>query len=277
MKFKKKAFFLTVLLSHLFFTSLPAQEPQKRPEGSNLCLTLFEFLSANNFKPQAQPLLSYNQNDFPYNIYIENIGTKLQSEESKNVLFVFEMQGAFLKKETIREFITFLKNTKLPYNPTILFAYGEAPVFTKQGMIYGSDVFLENYYFEDDFTAVFFNLAAEKTKITASSNQIIAPGNLIKNCLNAFLKNKLPLTNSLIFLSQLYTLSFQKDRNLDLFFERDIPAIKLDFKTGIDEKTLSSTLKDIAGSIDSFNWDQHFILYNFWGSFHILTEKNILS
>ena len=277
MKFQKKAFFLTLLLSHIFFTSLSAQEPQKRPEGSNLCLSLFEFLSANNFKPQAQPLLSYNQNDFPYNIYIENIGNNSQSEKTKNVLFVFEMQGAFLKKETVKEFITFLKNTKLPYNPTLLFAYGENPLFTKQGMIYGTDVFLENYYFEDDFTAVFFNLAAEKTKITASSNQIIAPGKLIKNCLNAFLKNKLPLTNSLILLSQLYTLSIQHDRNLDLFFERDIPAIKLDFKSGLDEKTLSSTLKEIAGSIDSFNWDQHFILYNLWGSFHILTEKNILS
>jgi len=178
MKFQKKAFFLTLLLSHIFFTSLSAQEPQKRPEGSNLCLSLFEFLSANNFKPQAQPLLSYNQNDFPYNIYIENIGNNSQSEKTKNVLFVFEMQGAFLKKETVKEFITFLKNTKLLYNPTLLFAYGENPLFTKQGMIYGTDVFLENYYFEDDFTAVFFNLAAEKTKITASSNQII--GRLVR-------------------------------------------------------------------------------------------------
>ena len=131
MKFQKKAFILTLLLSHIFFTSLSAQEPQKRPEGSNLCLSLFEFLSANNFKPQAQPLLSYNQNDFPYNIYIENIGNNSQSEKTKNVLFVFEMQGAFLKKETVKEFITFLKNTKLPYNPTLLFAYGENPLFNQ--------------------------------------------------------------------------------------------------------------------------------------------------
>ncbi|WP_027727386.1 hypothetical protein [Treponema sp. C6A8] len=277
MKFKKTAFFLTLLLSHLFFTNLSAQELQKTPTGSHLCLSFFEFLSDNNFKPQAQPLLNYNQNDFPYNIYIENIGRYSNSENLENVLFVFEMQSAYEKREIIRQFINYLKITDLTCNPTILFAYGEVPKFEKPGMIYGTDVFLDDFYFEDDFTAVLIDLDSPKTKISSSSNQIIAPGNLIKNCLNAFLKNKLPVTNRFIFLSQLYRLSFQQDRRLDSFFEKDIPAIKIDFDSQLDQKIILSTLTDMVKDFSNFNWDQHFILYNLFGSFHILTEKHILT
>ena len=260
---------------------LSAQESQKTveklPKGINLCHTLFDYLSNNNFNPREQSLIKSNQNDFPYNIYIENIGKNSSNNDKNNVLFIFEMESAFAKKEVLKRFLDYLKNTENDFNATILFAYGEAPKFTKQGMIYGTQIYLDDYYFEDEFTALFINLNCEKSKITSSSNRMIAPGQLVKGCLNAFLKNHLPVTNRFIFLSQLYTLSFHKDRILDTFFMREIPAIKIEFDGSLKNETVFSTLYDISSSINDSNWDQHFILYNLFGSFQILTEKSILT
>ena len=92
MKIKNAVCSLLMALSLSCSIKLSAQESQKTieklPKGITLCHTLFDYLSNNNFNPREQSLIKSNQNEFPYNIYIENIGKTSPKNDKNNVLFI---------------------------------------------------------------------------------------------------------------------------------------------------------------------------------------------
>lgn len=268
-----KAFFIflfSVFLNLNFYS-------QGAPKGSALCQNVFDFLKKEKFNPKTQSLLNSGSNNFPYNIYLE-----FRNDETflSNLLVVFEMDRVLSNKELIKNYLNFIEASLYDCNTTVLFAYGENQILTQNIKLYGADIFIDSFYTNENYTALYIELDEEKNQILVSSNHNISPGDLIKTSYNSYIKNKLPIKHTLTCLSQLYYMASSSERNLQTFFENGIPAIKLCFSKNTPPEKIQNVLQEIT--VQTYennywdNWEQHFILIELFSQYHILNEKTIL-
>ena len=265
-----------------------------QPKGRELCQKSLDFLKTRNFSPKIQNIFTISQNNFPYNIYLEfNQKEKLQVDSdnlSKNILLVFPLEEAFSNREGIADFLKYVEfsSKSLNLTTTVLFSYGDTQKtfideeISKISPVYGSESFIENYYSQSDYTAVYVNLNQPQNDISAASSKTVSPGRLLQLSLNAFLQKEIDFNYKKILLSQIYSLSIKKDRILNIFFSREIPAIRLSFGQEEDNEKI---IKSLTCIYDAFslrpdftqNWEQHFILIRGFSRYHLISEKEILS
>ena len=265
-----------------------------QPKGKDLCQSTFDFLKSKKLSPKVQNIFISSQNNFPYNIYLEfNQKEKGQAESeaaSKSILFIFPMEDAFSKKEMTAEFLEYLNfaSKSLNLKATVLFSYGDRQQnFIKEetakiAPVYGCESFIENYFSQSDYTAVYIDMNQLQSDISSASANKVSPGKLLQLTLNAFLQKGIDYRYSSIFLSQIYSLSLKNDRILNLFFSREIPAIRIAFGSEQEDdkilKTLTSMYDALSLKADfTQNWDQHFILIKTFSRYQLISEKQILS
>ena len=268
-----RAFFILLFSTTL---NLPLVS-ESSPKGIELCQKVFDFLKEEHFQPKTQSLLNSGSNNFPYNIYLE---FSSEQESLSNFLVVFEMDCILSKKNLIRQYLDFIQDSQYDCNTTVLFAYGENQKLEGGIQLYGTELFIDNFYTNENYTAIYIELEEEKNQIVVNSGRNISPGNLIRESYNAFIKNKLPIKHDLAYLSQLYFVADAEERNLQTFFENGIPAIKLSFDKNTDQENVLNVLEQISTQVfenDYWdNWEQHFILVNLFSQYRILNEKTIL-
>ena len=268
-----KAFFI-LLFSVTLNLPLVSESTAK---GSELCQKVFDFLENEGFSPKTQSLLNSGNNEFPYNVYIEFTNSQ---ESLSNLLVVFEMDSVLSKKELVKNYLNFISESQYDCNTTVLFAYGENQNLIQKIQIYGTELFIDNFYTNENYTALYIELEEEKNQLVVNSGQNISPGSLIKEAYNSYIRNKLPIKHNLVYLSQLYFVADAEERNLQAFFENGIPAIKLCFAKDSPQESVENVLKEI--SIQAFEndywdkWEQHFILFNLFSQYRILNEITIL-
>lgn len=247
------------------------------PKGTELCQQVFDFLDSEGFYPRTQSLLSSQNNDFPYNIYID---FKSEKAQNSNLLVVFEMEDVLQNKELLKAYLIFLENTTEGSNTTVLFAYGENNSLSQNVKTYGTEIFIDNLFTNEKYTALYIKLSDKLNHIEVSSNKQISPGRLIKASYNSYLKHKLPIKHNFTCLSQLYLVANPTDRNLQTLFGYGIPAIKLCFAKDSPKSAVKGILEEVSENVFKSrywdSWEQHFILVNVFNQYKILNEPTIL-
>ena len=269
---------LCYILIFLFCTLANAQN--KEPSGIELCGQVHNFLKKNGFSPVSQSLVVSGENAFPYNIIVTFPSEQKASPE--NLLLVFFQEDVPLHQDAIKEALKRVREAKLPFNVTALFAYGEKQKLEKADMIYGTSIYLESLNTNLSYTAAIFEFGARENEIETTSNGLSSPPQLIQNAMNLYTDYEIDENLPPFILSQLSSFNFISSRILGGFFEYDIPAIKLSLKD-IEEKNKGETAANIiTGFIQSFsktiddNWDHHFLIFKLFGSYHIISEIIIL-
>lgn len=271
MKVIKKALFYAIftLLSHTLFAQ------------TSLCNSVYNFIKLNGCKPVTQSLVSTGTNSFPYNISAEFPGKHIAQNDyfftQSNLYLLFNQDDIDENKEVISGLIEYLKTTEFPFNVNLVFVYGEKQPVEKEGIIYGSQTFLSSLNTNEDSTVIVINLNEKESSIVATSSGKTAPSWLIKNEHDLFKKEKLSHGLPIYYISQLYSYTFKKDRQLDSFFSYEIPAIILNFSQEIEDKTVVADV--LKNSIDLFSktknktWEQHFLMISLLGHYFTLSES----
>lgn len=250
----------------------------------SLCNEVYNFLKANKLSPTTQQLVSSASNQFPYNIQVDFETKKLPANSyfytPKNLYLVFFQEEVLENKEIFTSLAEFINQKDFGFNISFLFLYGENQLVTKDGMIYGSDIFLKNINTNEDSTAIIVNLQSKSSSILSNSSGISSPSWLIKNEHDIFHENKVPSKLPFYYISQLYKYKFNHNHQLDSFFKAGLPSIVLNFSS---TQTISTQIiKILEDSISAFSlqenriWDQHFLMISIMGSYFLLSEETIV-
>lgn len=272
MKALKKALFFAIFsfFSHTVFAQV------------SLCNSVYTFLKKNGCKPSTQSLVSTGTNSFPYNISAEFTGKHISEDEyflnQPNLFILFNQEDEPDNQEVFLPLINYLKNAELSFNVNLVFLYGEKQLAAKEGIVYGSDIFLSSLNTNEDSTVIIVNLNQNESSIVSTTSGKTAPSWLIKNEHDLFKKEKLSHGLPIYYISQLYSYTFKQERLLDSFFSYEIPAVILNFGKEIQSK---STISDILiNSIELFsktknrNWEQHFLMISIFGHYFTLSETS---
>jgi len=270
---KNRGFFLIFcfLFANFFLFSQQTQN-----KGVLLSDDIFSYLKSLKAEPKIQNLVSNINNQYPYNIYTS---FNENSSSGKTLLFVFKQEDFYTGKDLIKALISTLKTTELNFSTTILFACGENSRLYKEGMIYGTDIFLNSIDSNKNYTAIYFDLSAEQNQITVSSNKIMSPAYLIQNCYNSYFNNSIKVYHPKFYISQINRFNFLYDRNLDTFFLNEIPAIKLSFSSEVElpqQKNVIFSIIETFNSQKTQDWDQHFLMLYLFNTYYLLSEFNII-
>ena len=269
---------LCYILIFLFCTTAFAQN--KGLSGIELCSYVHSFLKQNSFSPASQSLVISGENTFPYNIIVTFPAKQNSSPE--NLLLVFFQDDVPDNQEIIKNSLKRIKEAEYPFTVTVLFAYGEKQKLEKADMIYGTSVFLDSLNTNLSYTAVIFDLESKENKIETTAKGLSSPPQLIKNAMNLYRDNEIPIVLPVFILSQLSSYDFISTPILGRFFDYEIPAIKLSLGAIPAEKKTETADNTISGFIDlysqkaDYSWEHHFLILSLFGHFHIISERMIL-
>ena len=269
---------LAYILIFLFCTTAFAQN--KGPSGIELCSQVHSFLKKNGFSPVSQSLVISGENTFPYNIIVTFPAEQNTSPE--NLILVFFQEDVPDNQELIKSSLKQIKEAAYPFTVTALFAYGEKQKLEKADMIYGTSVFLESLNTNLSYTAVIFDLESEKNEIDTTAKGLSSPPQLIKNAMNLYKTNDIPLLLPGVILSQLSSYNFISSPILGRFFDYEIPALKLSLGAIPSENKVETAENIISGFIElysesaDYSWERHFLIISLFGHFHIVSERMIL-
>ncbi len=275
---KRRIFCYILIFLFCSFSSAFAQKNEL--SGIELCSEVHSFLKKNGFSPSSQSLVVSGENTFPYNIIVTF--TAEQNTSGENLLLVFFQEEVLENQEIITAALARIREAQYPFTVTVLFAYGEKQELERADMIYGTKVYIDSLNTNLSYTAVIFELEGEKNTIEAAAEGLSSPSQLIKNSMNLYsscgIGKKLPS----IVISQLSSYSFISSRILKIFFENNIPAIKLCFGDIINADKNQVIENIITGFVSSYSksaenrWEHHFMIIKLFGSYHTVSEKMIL-
>ena len=258
----------------------PAFSQEKKVYGTELCNTVFEFLKKNGYSPSTQSLVASGENAFPYNI---NVKFPSSDEYAENLVLVFAQDDVIDNQDTIKFILSKLKTDSYSFNIIVLFAYGEKQKIEKQDMIFGTQVFVESLNSNLEYTALIFDLDADRNTVVAISSGISSPPWLMQDTFNTC--NELDINFDLprFFLSQISTYRFIHNRQLSIFFENDIPAIIMNLTSedaqknnGEFTKTAIVSLLSKLSSNTTRNWERHYSIIKLFGRYRIFNERSLL-
>ena len=263
MKFKN---ILLIFLSLILLQSAHAQ--------ISLCNSIYKSLKEHKLSPDTQNLILNGDNAFPYNILLN-----FKGQGKSNLILVFFQEDAAENMEVIYKTVSFIKGLDTDTNITILFSYGEKQKIIKEGMIFGSEVFAESLNSTDENTAIIFDLNADHAKVLSSSRKLTAPSYLIQAAFNSFQKSGLGKALPNYYVSQLYRYNFFYDRILSSFFSHEIPAIRLNLPSNLDQETVFSVIQNITTAYSQESnreWDHHFLMIRIINNYFRLIETTTI-
>lgn len=273
----RKCFTVFLLTFVSLFSSLSAKDADiSTLKGQPLSNDLYTFMNKQNTLPYAQPLLNNGTNEFAYNIFVNFEKDKSQ----KNLLLVFSQEQIIEKKQLISNLINYINTENPDCNITLLFSYGDIQKIEKRFIIYGSEVFIDSINTNEDYTAILIDLNNKNNKVLTSSNKHIAPSWLIKNEYSIYMEEGLSQKLPFYYISQIFSLNIFEEDQLELFLKNNIPSIKLCLTDSISNS--DKALNIITKSIKLFtetkvqNWEQHFLLINFFGKYFNLEESALI-
>jgi len=248
--------------------------------GFDLSNSVYDTFYSPKLRIRTQNLVNSSENQFPFNVYVTfQSQDRSRSFSSKQFIIVIDQEQALKHTDFVRTLLNSLQNQTNEYTTIILFSYGDYQNVEKQGMIYGTSVYLNTANVNENTTGLILDLEAQKNAIITSSNGISSPSFLVKTAMNLFSKNEIPVTLPAYYISQQYKFNFFLDQQLDFFFKQEIPAIKLSFTSNTPEQNIFSLCTDFIEQYNSrkdFIWDQHFIIVRIFKSYHRLVERNIV-
>lgn len=262
--------FIFFSFSHFIFSK------PSLPKGHELSEYALSFVEENGLTAKTQNLVTNSSQDFPFNVYVDIPAVETSRE---NLLFVFNQEDIIENKEFLATFLKAAEKNETEFNITVLFSYGEKQIIKSRDSFSGIEVFLEQLELNEDYAGIYTDLNSGKNRIYEASKGTISSSALIKNCFNSLIKNKLLKSHQFIYTSQQHSFDFINDDKLNLFFEKSIPAIRLNFQAGTEPEKLSSAFQEIISNIDSetfSKWEQHFLLCFLNGSYKLISEKLLL-
>lgn len=260
----------------LNFFSLFAQS-ENTLKGIELSDSVYNLLKSTDLHPYTQSLVTSVENTFPYNILV-NIPSSQKTDT--NLLLIFFQEDINENKQIFNKTLHNLQKQTFDFNLILLFAYEPKQKIEHDGMIFGTEVYLQTINTNEDFTAIVFDLSETANSIQTSSSGYTSPSWLIRNEYNIFKKEKVKSSLPTYYISHLNNLDIFQNTELNLLFSNNIPAIKLCFsKTENNSATISNVIEK---SIESFAstenriWDYHFLMINIFGHLYRLSESTII-
>lgn len=273
---KKAFFFLTFLSLFLLSETLLFANTS----GYEISNQVYNKFYEKKLKISTQNIVVSGENQFPFNIIVQ-----FNSKNSNNVfftkklLFVVDQEQSLKNPELIKNLIEILKKSSYDFDLELLFSYGDNQKVLKQGMICGSQEFLNNSNINENTTVIILDFSNSENSIITSSNGISSPSFLVKNGYNIFLDNKIESKLPTYYISQQNKFHFFVDNQLNFFFQQGIPAIKYSFSENEDPNKIilfcSAFIENYSKNIN-YSWDQHFIIIKLINKYYRLTEQNIV-
>ncbi len=273
---KKAFFFLTFLSLFLLSETLLFANTS----GYEISNQVYNKFYEKKLKISTQNIVVSGENQFPFNIIVQ-----FNSKNSNNVfftkklLFVVDQEQSLKNPELIKNLIEILKKSSYDFDLELLFSYGDNQKVLKQGMICGSQEFLNNSNINENTTVIILDFSNSENSIITSSNGISSPSFLVKNGYNIFLDNKIESKLPTYYISQQNKFHFFVDNQLNFFFQQGIPAIKYSFSENEEPNKIilfcSDFIENYSKNIN-YSWDQHFIIIKLINKYYRLTEQNIV-
>lgn len=277
MKFFKTIALIFLLLNSLHFPLSANSADNSTIKGVTLSNTIYNSLKQNKYSPLTQALINNGENAFPYNVYL-NLEAKTPAD--KNLILIFSQEQVISHNNLVLQILDYITSEELNCNIIVLFSYGDKQFIEKRIMLYGSEIFINSLNSNEDYTAIIIDLDNQQNKVITSSNGYIAPSYLIQNEYNIYLEENLKNNLPLYYVSQIYNMKFFQDRELETILKNEIPGIKLCLnKTASEDNKAFNIIKN---SILKFNstentvWEQHFLLFNFFGTYYNFSESLII-
>lgn len=292
MKFKKNvvvSIFFIYFLQFIFSATSQEFSSSSQLRGLELSNNIYSFLKKEKFSPETQSLINNGNNTFPYNIFVtikangQNNPQKINknTQSPHNLLIIFPQEQTLQHQNIILQTLNYTKQNIHNTNVIFLFSYGDKQTIEKQVMIYGSKVFVNSINTNEDYTALYFDFESSENKLITNSNGKISPSHLIVNEFNIFSKEGFKKNLPLYVVSQMNSLKLFEDKQLDIFFEENIPAIKLCLNQNIENEKKINIISNSIKKFDELNenersWEKHFIIFYFFGRYINLGEASII-
>lgn len=271
----KKAFFFLTFLSLLSETLLFANT-----SGYDVSNQVYNEFYEKNLKISTQNIVISGENQFPFNIITQFKSKNFQNDFfTKKFLFVVDQEQSLKNPKLIKNLIEILKKSSYDFDIELLFSYGDNQKVLKQGMICGSQEFLNNSNINENTTVIILDFSNSENSIITSSNGISSPSFLVKTGYNLFLDNKIEAKLPTYYISQQNKFHFFVDNQLNFFFQQGIPAIKYSFSENEEPNKIilfcSDFIENYSNNIN-YSWDQHFIIIKLINKYYRITEQNIV-
>lgn len=273
---KKAFFFLTFLSLFLLSETLLFANTS----GYEISNQVYNKFYEKKLKISTQNIVVSGENQFPFNIIVQ-FNSKNSNNDffTKKLLFVVDQEQSLKNPELIKNLIEILKKSSYDFDLELLFSYGDNQKVLKQGMICGSQEFLNNSNINENTTVIILDFSNSENSIITSSNGISSPSFLVKNGYNIFLDNKIESKLPTYYISQQNKFHFFVDNQLNFFFQQGIPAIKYSFSENEEPNKIilfcSDFIENYSKNIN-YSWDQHFIIIKLINKYYRLTEQNIV-
>lgn len=273
---KKAFFFLTFLSLFLLSETLLFANTS----GYEISNQVYNKFYEKKLKISTQNIVVSGENQFPFNIIVQFNSKKSNNDFfTKKLLFVVDQEQSLKNPELIKNLIEILKKSSYDFDLELLFSYGDNQKVLKQGMICGSQEFLNNSNINENTTVIILDFSNSENSIITSSNGISSPSFLVKNGYNIFLDNKIESKLPTYYISQQNKFHFFVDNQLNFFFQQGIPAIKYSFSENEEPNKIilfcSDFIENYSKNIN-YSWDQHFIIIKLINKYYRLTEQNIV-
>lgn len=273
----KKAFFF---LTFLFFSLLSENLLFANTSGYEISTQVYNKFYEKNLKISTQNIVISGENQFPYNIIVQFDRKNSKNDFfNKKLLFIVDQEQSLNNLQLIKNLIEILKKSSYDFDLELLFSYGDVQKVFKQGMISGSQVFLNNSNLSENTTVVILDFSSSKNSIITSSNGTSSPSFLVKTGYNIFLDNKIESNLPTYYISQQNKYHFFVDNQLNIFFQQGIPAIKFSFSQNEEQNKIIFFCSDFIENYSkntNYSWDQHFIIIKFFNNYYRITEQNIV-
>ncbi|MDE5898850.1 MAG: hypothetical protein K2H09_06250 [Treponemataceae bacterium] len=242
---KKHFFFLPLLLS-----VLPA--PKALAEGWDECQQLAAFLTQNGCLVERHPILSNQENQFPFNISTEIVRMEKKaaagagdffseelSEERDTLILAFRVEDAAGNADFLTELIGGLRKAAAERTEacgiTLLFTYGDEPRLPGGTTVTGTEAFVSQIAETDRLSAVCVRLTPRKSAVIPGSGGESSPAWLVKIIADAFYHAEIFYSIKGGIISSLYQLNvLQNDFRTALFLKNGIAAAGMEI-AGLSE------------------------------------------
>lgn len=267
---KKSASFLLLLLFSIV-NIYALEEKNKTFYASDLTAleisnSLYRLLKENDFSPVKQPLISFENSYFPYNITITVPASESseQIETSRSTLiFAFDQKFALSTPENVSNLINSVKSRNFPYETIFFFGTNDSSPLpdnirkTNEG---GTQYFVSSISNPDSCFAIVVEESKKETYEIISGQKEIAPSWLFHTLRDSCIEisGKQPFAStSFGFYKNGY---FRENKKVSSFLEEHIPALSIT-SNGSEESfqiLFLAALKLVTARSD--HWEKH---YNF--------------
>lgn len=274
MNFRK--IILILLTFFLTFSSLFSSEKTSL-HGKALSDDVFNQIKYAGGKTVIESIVTSLPNQFPYNVSCSFKGKNANQNDDGIIhhgTILIPQETCCENPDLVKKLIHAFSNKDLFCNVELVFIYGSDTKSEKQNYVNGYEKYLQNTEITDSFYFI-LNIKGSTSKFESFSSSHSSSSVLVASVFNAFLENKVSLSNS-FFITQMTFLPFFTCPDLDWFFQEGKDCIKITFSDSEDLDNIVKVTQSLISEKLGEKNDNHSVFFKFFNKIITLSEQQTL-